>query len=259
MIEPSTRRASSRAARGFTLVELLAGMAVVALTLALAGAGLRVISRDWERNARRVDHQDMLARTFDLLQRDAAAAQRVVGTLSDDAWFVFSGQPGEVSFVVLEPPYPTPSGAYFVNYAFGERNGAVELIRARAPFSQNMMNFPGATPANRVVLMSGNFQYSFSYGERTAGGRTVWHGAWTYEDRFPDLIQLLIADVETGEALAPPIVVSLRADAELECVGFAGTNCTVKTSGQLQPPASRPVATPTGGAAAIGAQKGGAP
>jgi general secretion pathway protein J len=257
MIEPSTSRTRSRTARGFTLVELLVGMSVVAITLALAGAGLRVVSRDWDRNARRIDNQDMLARTFDLLQRDAAAAQRVVATLSDKSWFVFSGQPGSVSFVVLEPPYPTPSGAYFVNYAFGERNGAAELIRARAPFSQNMMRFPGATPANRVVLMSGNFQYSFSYGQLTAGGRTVWHGAWTYEDRLPDLIQLLIADGDTGEAVAPPIIVRLRADAELECVGVVGANCTVKTGGQLQSPAGRSATTPTGRAADAGGPEGG--
>jgi hypothetical protein len=178
----------------------------------------------------------MIARTADILQRDTAGLLRIVATVSSNAWFVFVGQPTSLSFAIQEPSYPTQGGTYFVSYLVRKAGDEQSLVRARAPFRQNMTNFPGATPANHVVLMGGNHTFAFAYGVRGGGAGTKWYGTWPYDDRLPDLIRLQVTDAGSGAHTAPPIVVRLRADAELDCVGRSARHCTVRAAGVLRNP-----------------------
>jgi prepilin-type N-terminal cleavage/methylation domain-containing protein len=58
--------------RGFTLIEMLISLTVMAVMLMLIGGALRVMGRNWDANAARIESLDMVSRAFDLLARDAA-------------------------------------------------------------------------------------------------------------------------------------------------------------------------------------------
>lgn len=234
-----TQKKPPPADAGFTLIELLVSMAILAAILGSLVAGLRLLSSGWDRNTQRLEALDMVARTLDILQRDAAGLQRVVAQVGMEQQYLFEGDAGGMSLVVLEPPFPTDAGAYFVNYAAGEVNGEAGLIRARAPYHHEMLRFPGATPANRVALLQGPYLYQFSYGEKTA--REIrWSAGWSNRNRLPHLIRLQISDLSETPLLLPPIVVPLRADAELNCLTRGQGACSARNRGDLKAETVRP-------------------
>ena len=225
---PSSRHGQ----HGFTLIEMLVSLTAMAVILMLIGGALRVMGRNWDANAGRIETLDMVSRAFDLLARDAANLQRITRPSGEPA-YLFSGTTDSLAFVALEPPHPGEAGLYFIAYTMAANGGDAELIRSRAIYRPGMERFPGATPANRVPLLTGPYAYRFAYG-RVEGGKQSWSAAWTPANRLPDLIRLQVLDGSGGRALAPPMIVRLRADAELNCVTPQAGLCSARTDGQLQ-------------------------
>lgn len=223
----------ARGRRGFTLIELLVSMTILAAVLGSLVAGLQMLSHGWDRNSQRMEALDMIARTVDILQRDAASLQRAVTLPGKDAEFLFAGGSGEMSFVVLEPSYPSRSGPYFIEYAGGEVNGETGLIRSRAPYHHELGTFPGATPANKAALLQGAFAFQFSYGEKTAGD-IRWTSGWKDRSRLPHLIRLQITDLSEMKLVIPPIVAPIKADAELTCFSNERKPCSATQNGSLK-------------------------
>ncbi len=225
---------------GFTLIELLISLTIMGVILALLGSALRVLSRNWEANAGAIEKLDMISRASDILRRDASALTRIVSAADEKTpRYVFKGDPGRLSFVAIEPPYPTEAGPYFIDYSIVAGSNGADLVRARAPYRQDLQAFPGATTANRVSLLEGPFQYQFTYGAKEKGG-LKWYGAWPYEKRIPDAIRLDIVDGRSGGAASPPIVVAVDADAELGCLSEEPAPCSADGNGELRPGSSRP-------------------
>jgi general secretion pathway protein J len=218
---------------GFTLIELLVSLTILGVILGLLGAGLRVLSKNWEANAQRIDALDMISRAVDILHRDAAGLQRVVVVAESTPKFLFTGGADHLAFVTLEPPYPTAAGPYFVSYSVAANGPTLELIRARAQYQKGLLAFPGATPANRVRLVQGPFRYRFSYAKK-ASKETVWRDAWTDQSRLPDLIRLQIIDSRQNAAVSRPVIVAVPADAELGCLAEKPKVCSAKSGGALK-------------------------
>jgi hypothetical protein len=136
----------------------------------------------------------------------------------------------------LEPNYPTVEGAYFIRYVSGDDATNNRLIRTRVPFRQNTVSFPRATPANRVPLLDGETDYEFMFGQRAPDGTTRWTDSWDQQSRLPELIKLRVFSQSRAEDLAPPIIVRVRADAELDCLGQGTPFCAAKTESELTNP-----------------------
>jgi general secretion pathway protein J len=174
-----------------------------------------------------------------------ASRQRVIQPSGAPA-YLFAGTSDGLAFVALEPPQPGDPGLYFIAYAIAANGGDAELIRSRAIYRQGMDRFPGATPANRVPLLAGPYVYRFAYG-RMEAGKQRWSADWTFANRLPDLIRLEVLDGSGARVLAPPMIVRLRADAELDCVAQQAGLCSAKTGGQLQAATAKGASPPLEG------------
>ncbi len=229
----SKRSGITRTRRGFTLVELLVSFTVLGGVLMLVGAGLRTLTQKWETNTRRIQTLDMFSRAVDILKRDSGNLQRVIAERKKPPRFLFTGRPQGLAFVALEPPFPTRPGLYFINYKVETDARNMRLVRERARFKSGMLRFPGATPANRVPLIQGNYRVKFSYG-RAVNDRANWHAYWPFPDRLPDLIRIEILHASSALQAVPPVLVRVRADAELTCLAEGNRLCSAETGGVLQ-------------------------
>ena len=217
---------------GFTLIELVVSMTILAVILGLLGGGLRALSTSADRNNDRIQMLDMISRAFDILKRDATGLQRVANADGDGVSYLFSGTATRLSFVTLEPPYPAAEGPYRIEYSISGKEGAVrDLIRARAPFVIGKSEFT-VTPANRVVLIQGVVDYRFRYGSKSPKG-LEWRDNWSSRTRLPDLIRLDINDPRTKLSAAPSLIAQIRADAEIGCIAEQMTLCSANAKGEL--------------------------
>jgi len=231
MDSTATVSAPVRGDSGFTLIELLVSLTILTVVLGLLSSAMRTLSQNWNANANRLERIEMVARAFDIFERDVSGFQRLILTSGDKKKFIFTGTPDRLSFVTKEPPYPTVPGPYFVDYSIAANGPSFDLIRARAPYTMKMQTFPGATPANSVSLLQGPFKYKFSYSQKgTANDK--WAPSWRNKNRLPDLIRLEIID-ERGLSVTQPFVAALRTDAELGCLSDDSDTCSAKKGGQL--------------------------
>ncbi len=218
---------------GFTIIELLVSLTILGVTLGLLAGGLSVLSHSWEAHAERIETLDMVSRAADILRRDVSGLQRVVAVRRESPRYLFKGTQDNLSFVTLEPPYPSAAGPYYVSYSVIPNGPNVDLIRARARYQRGLMAFPGATPANRVPLLQGPYRYVFDYADKSSG-TGVWRNSWPYSTRLPDLIRLQIVNAKGKTPVAPPLVVAVRADAELSCLAEKAKVCSAKSGGELK-------------------------
>jgi general secretion pathway protein J len=225
---------------GVTLVELVAALAVVALTFAIAGTGLRFLARSSDRGTHLIARHDMLSRGTDALRRDIERLERVVWKRGNNNEFVFRGDSKGLTFVGVEPPFPTQAAPFFIFYSIVQRSDWGTLVRGRAPFDSGAKDIDRLPSEDEVTVLEGPYTFRFSYFERKQG-RERWVPRWTEREQLPELIRLEILDLGSGGGSLQPIVFRPRVDAEQSCVKAGGSACTIASKGVLQPePAKSP-------------------
>lgn len=126
----------TRAGRGgFTLLEVLLALTIVAAVLTLAFGGLRVGIAAWRQGE---DRSESLAHTRNLqvvIAGALAGAQAYLGVArqGEQASLQFRGGPGAVQFVTVNPPLPAGTGVAFTAVTIaGQGAGPGLVIRQKA-------------------------------------------------------------------------------------------------------------------------------
>jgi general secretion pathway protein J len=96
---------------------MLAALAVVALTLVAAASGLRQLAGSADRGAQVIARHDMFSSGISVLRRDVERLERVIWKRGQNTEFVFHADATNLTFVAIEPPFPSEPGTYFVAYA----------------------------------------------------------------------------------------------------------------------------------------------
>jgi prepilin-type N-terminal cleavage/methylation domain-containing protein len=213
---------------GVTLVEIIVALAVIALTLAIAASGFRLLARSGDRGAQVIARHDVLSRGIDVLRRDIERLERAVWKRGDKPEFVFHGDATSLIFVVVEPPFPSEAGPYFIVYAVLQQGDGAVLTRSRAPFDTSVADIQRLPTEDAVAVIEGRYQLRFRYLDRK-DGQARWLSQWPDRHSLPELIRL---DVIEGSGPMPPILFRPRVDAERSCVKD-GSSCTIGTRGVL--------------------------
>ena len=100
---------------GFTLLEVLLALGIVAATLAIVFGGLRVGLAAWQRGEERTAKLDHTRSLAVLLERalDGAFPYRIAPEGEREARILFEGLPDRLTFATLSPPFPTGAPAAF--------------------------------------------------------------------------------------------------------------------------------------------------
>lgn len=197
---------------GFTLVEMLVTLVLLALLATYLPQAYRIVRQTWLASAAlNEETSEQNARIF--IAARLAEAMPLFERKSGGDEVAFSGKGDELTFVALSPRGPAGSGIYrFRLYRGSDGKGTGALLVAIWPYDTGTAPDSAADdkPAPDVhSLMSGVSSFDVRYFGRPAPReRPVWQAAWTRVDALPDLVELTVR--RAGAAPSPPQVVELR-------------------------------------------------
>jgi general secretion pathway protein J len=235
--------AGRRADHGFTLIEMVVALVVLATALILAATAFRVLSGSAMIGARAIERTEMLARGFDALRQDLNRLERVVIPGNGAPKYDFEGTASRLSFVLTEPSFPTAAGSYRITYTIQRSGVRARLSRQREPYDPGRTRDDGRLPRHDeydVVLIDGPFDLSFSYFS-SSGQEGNWDSSWRQARRLPLLVRLNIGQKDGARTRISPLVAGLRIDAEAGCISTPRQLCSVVSGGL---PDTAPAVTP---------------
>ena len=189
---PSPR--SKRSEAGFSLIEMLVAIGILALVLAMLPGTFNLARRTWDATAvlDRRARQDG-GRSF--LQARLAEAMPIFEPVGAGAvQLVFTGTAETLTFVAPSANGPQGAGLYrFTLEAKAQGSAGNALVVAVAPFVLKRGRDDAATVDEHVLyegLTSASFRY---YGRKDLAASTPsWQTAWTRRDALPDAVELSI-------------------------------------------------------------------
>jgi general secretion pathway protein J len=194
--------------RGFTLLELIIALAIVAALLAITFGGLRVGLAAWRQGEDRADAHQHVRGVALSLARVVAGAHPYSAPRGEapDPVVLFRGESQRLEFVTQSTPaafqVPIAFAAVVIELASGDPPGLVVRQRAlpnREPFSEMAVVLQDPTVTSLA------FAYLDDVGE--------WQDAWDGEENrsLPRAIRLTV-EIATGSRIEPlpPMTIPLR-------------------------------------------------
>lgn len=200
-----------RRARGFTLLEVLATLALLSLLLLGIWSGLHAATQAVGSGRRAIDRLDSMRGAQNYLRRELSQAQALpFASNRDGEGIVFQGDARQVRFVAPLPGYLGRLGPQqqTLRLVPGPQGYRLELQLALLP--------PDGSPPRALgdpqVLLRGIRHGSFAYRGADERGRVLpWSGNWDDGTRLPSLVRI---DLDPGQGRVwPRLQVPLRVDA----------------------------------------------
>jgi len=207
----------ARAASGFTLLETVMALVLLAVMLGMLFGGLRAGVSAWEAGSGRGDRADevLLADSFVTKELTAAFPWRFKDPVA--VKLAFRGERESLRFVSMRPAEIGGGGLAFVSLAFepGQAGGPGRLVMRRVPADPEATDFASLDPAEAFTLLDGVSSARFSYfGAQNEVEPLAWGDKWEFDQRLPTHVRLELA---LGGAKLPDLVVALRLGEEAGC------------------------------------------
>jgi len=207
-----TPRRSRRASqRGFTLLETLVAMTLLALMLAVLSGSVRLAGQSRDAAAAKIDSIDNMRIAQDFLRQTLAQAHpkrwlKVVGRP-----FVFRGERDELSMAAPLTARVGVGGLFLVRLSLVDagKGKTKNLVMARVFPEPDAQEMPDFSSAETTVLAEGLSEIEFAYlGREDEASDPTWRDDWKEGARMPEAVRMRIKPA-VGEAW-PELVVPLR-------------------------------------------------
>lgn len=194
--------------RGFTLLELLIALSIVAALLAIVLGGLRVGLAAWRQGDDRAEAHQQLRSLAGLLSGSAAGAfpYRMASEPGAAPAVQFQGEEGRLAFVTLSPPFPLGAPIAFTAVVFTLEEGERRGLSVREKALPNADPFEETTP---VVVDPAVTEVAFRYRRPGADWEPRWNGAT--EGGLPRAVEIRLTVKTDGRVEPfPPLTVQIR-------------------------------------------------
>ena len=210
------RRRADVGRHGFTLVELLAALAIAAVVIAASSALVHNVALHFERGTRAVSDGEQLILAIERLAADIGSARFVLRTSDERSApstspLAFIGEPTSIVFVGPGGVGANQSGEEVVSLTVEQEDDVTHLVRRRAPWFGPRTRFEELTFGDPVILLDGKFLISFAFGQVTQDGKLAWNDAWKGQASLPRYVRLNLRDRASGADLLPGTDFVIRA------------------------------------------------
>lgn len=194
--------------RGFTLVEILVAITLLAIVMLALGAAMRGMvqteSRVSDRLTRLDDFRTGTGFLRAVLGRVYAKKSLAIQTEGQNT-FVFQGAPGGVAWIGVMPPRYGAGGRYFFRLAAESVAGRSALVIRFMPW-KDAPGFPDWSGADSRVLVDDLTAFSILYEDDMTDGPR-WSASWSIPDRLPARVNIRVS---TTTSAWPDLVLPLR-------------------------------------------------
>ena len=218
--------AGSRDGRaGFTLVEVLAALAIASVIILAGTALIHNVALFFDRGTRGAADAERVMLAVERLAGDFGSARFVSRRTENGA--------AAVAFAAEQAAGERPASIIFIGAAHApssssaddelislviERDGDVErLVRRRAAWPGPRARFEDVTPQDAVVLIEGKLDISFVFARPTPDGGLAWYASWVGERVLPSHVRLVLRNRVTGADLLGEADFAVRANAPAAC------------------------------------------
>jgi general secretion pathway protein J len=192
-------------ARGFTLLEVLLALSIVAVLMVIVSGGLRIGLTAWQRGEERAAKLDRDRSLLVLLEGALAGAfpYRVTPGDAEEPRLLFDGQSDHLTFATLSPPLPTAVPAAF---------SVVSLAAEPAGLTLRQQILPSPVPLDRVPPMLVDARTS-GIRFRYLGEENAWEDTWdlAQEDSLPRAVEITLVTTIGRRSTAQTITVPIQA------------------------------------------------
>jgi general secretion pathway protein J len=218
--------------RGFTLIELVVAMVLLATVMALLYSGLNFAARSWDAgdaNGRRMADRRVgenflrreLSEMFPMRWKDPATLK-----------FAFEGEKDHMRFVSSRPAGIAQGGLSLVSIEVqdeGPGSKSRNLVMRRAMPDDDQKSFAPLEAAKPTVLIAGIEGATFEYfGSENDFTPPQWTDSWKWPFRMPEIVRLRLRG---ADGPLPEMVVRLNLGEEAGCLENAfQRNCRPRRS-----------------------------
>jgi prepilin-type N-terminal cleavage/methylation domain-containing protein len=217
------RRARS-VCSGFTLVEVLAALAIASVIIMASAALIRNVALFFDRGTRGVTEAERLMLAVERLSADLGSARFVWRRTENGAAAAFAAEqasserPASVTFVGAGRAGLTARADDDLISLTVEEDGEIRrLVRRRTAWPGPRARFEDVTPQDPVVLIEGKLDISLVYARVMPDGAIGWYANWAGERVLPRYVRLMLRDRATGADLLGEADFIVRANAPAAC------------------------------------------
>jgi general secretion pathway protein J len=189
---------SGRPASGFTLIEVVIALSLVAALLAITFGGLRVGMGAWRQGDARAEHLQRARSLNQLLARAVGGAHpyQVEAAGQEPAPPAFEGERDRLAFVTARPPVPLAAPIAFTAVTLSHEDSGLTIREGALP---NRDLFAGLAP---VLVDPSIARLQFRY---LRGEDRTWAERWdaAAEHALPAAVEVTLTD-------QPPLVIPIR-------------------------------------------------
>lgn len=218
---PRTDRISRAlgAEAGFTLIEVLVAMTVLALLFAVLFGSLRLGNRYQASAARTTEQAAEFQTAHRLLRRLLTRAYPLTYETGEQDRFAFEGTPGAVRFVAIMASYPGQPGPNLFSFEFSDTGEGTELRVKRRTFRPRDDTFDLGAIEEDIILVAGPISGEFAFfGSDDGDTPGTWRGTWSGAERLPDLVRLSITTPSAAGARWPELIIPVAITMDIACM-----------------------------------------
>ena len=201
---------------GFTLVELLVGLALFSLLATLLFDNVRFGVRAWKSTSANAEQFERNMISQDLLRRTIGNLYPMMVTSGGLQQIDFEGTREAVSFVGNAPIASNGGGRFRFRVFVERRQAQSDLVVASTP---ELADPNDQSMTTKTLLVSGIDRAEFSYFGGTATERKLqWNDSWIKQSEIPKLVRLRVGFGSGDARLWPDLLIAPRILADVSCV-----------------------------------------